>query len=199
MMPFSGIEAFINRQLAERYGSRRGFVRAYWHRLLYLLGIYGKYRQIDWSAVERVVFVCKGNICRSAFAEVVARSVGIEAVSCGLSTIVDAPANKDAVRAARELGFDLEDHKTTPIMYLVLKKTDLLVAMEPWHAVFLDKHLYRQQHRTLLGLWLRPASPCIPDPYGLSPVYFRTCFTYIEKSVYEIAIQLKKARKSRHQ
>jgi protein-tyrosine phosphatase len=196
MMPYSGIKAFIYRQMDERYGSRRGFLHTYWHRLLYLLGRYGKYRQIDWSAVERVVFVCKGNICRSAFAEAVARSLGIEAISCGLHTIMDAPANGDAIRVAHEIGYDLEEHKTTPIMYLVLKRTDLLVAMEPWHAVFLGRHLYREHYRTLLGLWLRPALPCVPDPYGRSPAYYRTCFTHIEKSVNEISAQLEKARRS---
>jgi len=193
-MPYHRIATFINRRIVERYGSRRGFVRAYWHRLLYLLGRYRKYRRIDWSAIDRVVFVCKGNICRSAFAEAVARSLGVESISCGISTIVAAPANLDAIRTARELGYDLEGHKTTPIMYLALKKTDLLVAMEPWHADFLVRHLYRSHHYTMLGLWPRPVLPCVPDPYGLSPSYFKKCFTYIEKSVNEIVTELKKSR-----
>jgi protein-tyrosine phosphatase len=195
-MPYPRIETFINRRLVERYGSRRGFVRTYWHRLLYLLGKYRKYRQIDWSAIDRVIFVCKGNIYRSAFAEAVARSLGIEAISCGISTIVDAPANGNAIQVAGEIGYDLKEHKSTPIMYLVLKKSDLLVGMEPWHADFFDRHLYREHYRTLLGLWLRPASPCIPDPYGCPSAYCRACFTHIEKSVNEIATQLEKARRS---
>ena len=193
-MPYPRIETFIDRWLGERYGSRRGFVLTYWHRLLYLLGRYRKYRRIDWSAVDRVVFVCKRDVCRSAFAEAVARSLGVESISCGISTIVAAPVDVDAVRTTRELGYDLEGHETMPIMYLILKKTDLLVVMEPWQANFLARHLYRDHHYTMLGLWLRLVSPYVPDPYGLSPSYFRTCFTYIEKSVNEIATELKKSR-----
>ena len=133
--------------LARCYGSRRGFIRTYWHRLLYFLGRYRSYRKVDWQSIERLVFVCKGNICRSAYAEAVARSLGVDAISCGLDTVEDAPANKDAILTAKSLGFDLQEHKTTPIMYLVLRKTDLLVAMEPWQGEFLEMHLTRKHTR----------------------------------------------------
>ena len=185
-----------NRWLAERYGSRRGFMRTYWHRLLYILGRYRNYQKVDWQSVERLVFVCKGNICRSAYAEAVARSLGIEAISCGLDTIEDAPANVDAVRTAHKRGFDLEKHKTTPIMYLILRKTDLLVAMEPWQTGFLGRYLSRKHHHTLLGLWTQPFLPHIQDPYGSSSVYFEKCFSYIEKSVHEIAKKTKETRRN---
>lgn len=175
-----------NRWLARHYGSRRGFIRTYWHRLLYYLGKYRQYQNVDWRSIERLVFVCKGNICRSAYAEAVAQSLGIDAISCGLDTIEDAPANKSAMLAAKNLGFDLEGHKTRPVMYLILKKTDLLVVMEPWQAVFLNKHLNRTHHYTLLGLWGVPELPHIQDPYAAVDVYFDRCFSYIQASVQTI-------------
>jgi protein-tyrosine phosphatase len=138
------------------------------------------------------VFVCKGNICRSAYAEVVARSLGLDAVSCGLRTIVAVPANEDAVRAARVRGVDLEDHKTTPIMYMVLRKTDLLVAMEPWQVEFMERHLVRGYCYTLLGLWFKPVNPHIQDPYGASSDYFDHCFKYIEDAVHVISEKIKR-------
>jgi protein-tyrosine phosphatase len=187
-------EAVVNneRWIARRYGSRRSFVRTYWHRIRYLLGGYRAYRQIDWSSVERLVFICKGNICRSVYAEAAARSLGIEAISCGLDTIEGAPANKDAILVARQLGFSLEDHRTKPIMYIPLRKTDLLIAMEPWHCEFLKTHLSRPHHCTLLGLWSIPVLPYITDPYGASPEYFEKCFTYIKDSVNEIGKKIEK-------
>jgi protein-tyrosine phosphatase len=184
-----------NRWYAERYASRLGFVQTNWHRLLYILGRHHKYQLVNLQSVERLVFVCKGNICRSAYAEAVARSLGIEAISCGIDTIEDAPANKSAVLIARKRGLHLEEHRTKPIMYLILRKTDLLVAMEPWQANYLDKHLSRKHYCTLLGLWLQPALPYIHDPYGASPVYFENCFRYIEKSVHELAKQIENTRK----
>jgi protein-tyrosine phosphatase len=178
--------------LDRHYGSRQGAVRTYWHRFLYLLGRYRRYRDVDWGSVQRLVFVCKGNICRSAYAEAVARSMGVETISCGIDAIEDAPANKDAILAASSQGFDLKGHKTKPIMYLVLRHTDLLVAMEPCQAKFLDSHLTRKHYCTLLGLWTKPILPHIQDPYGSSSAYFETCFGYIQKTVYELARKIEK-------
>jgi len=176
-----------NRWLANHYGSRRGFVFTFWYRFLYLLGNYHAYRQVEWRSIERLVFICKGNICRSAYAEAVARSLGINAISCGLDTIEDAPANEAAISAGKQLGVNLESHSTSPIMYQVLKKTDLLIAMEPWQVEFLEKNLSRKHSCTLLGLWSQPVLPHIQDPYGSSPEYFEKCFIYIQNSVNELA------------
>lgn len=180
---------------SNNYGSPRAFVHANWHRLLYYLGRYNDCYHIDWPSIERVVFVCKGNICRSAFAEVVARSLGIEAISCGIDAIEDAPANEMAIIEARKLGFDLERHKSKPLMYITLRKSDLLVAMEPYQVRFLDRHLKSEHYCTLLGVWPQPVSPYIHDPYGTSSVYFGKCLRYIEKSVHEIANQIETTRK----
>ena len=191
MSPAEGTR-FASRRLADSYGSRTGFVLTYWHRLLYLMGRYRKCQDIDWGSVERLVFVCKGNICRSAFAEAVARSLGMDAVSCGLQTVMSAPANKDASITAGKMGYDLGDHKTTPIMYLALRKTDLLVAMEPWQAGYISRQLVRPHMYTLLGLWSRPILPHIQDPHGSSNAYFDLCFSKIENSVHGIVEKIEK-------
>ena len=174
------------RWLARRYGSRCGYIRTVWHKILYQLGFYDAYKKVDWASVDRIVLICKGNICRSAYAEAVARSLGIEAISCGLDTIEGAPANKDAILVARQLGLSLEEHRTKPIMYIPLRKTDLLVAMEPWHCEFLNKHLSRQHQCTLLGLWMSPVLPHISDPYNASAEYFEKCFIYIQNAVNQL-------------
>jgi len=179
--------------IKDSYGSRRGLVRTCWHHLLYFLGVYRKYRRVEWGAVDRLVFVCMGNICRSAFAEVVARSLGMEAVSCGLSTIIAAPANEEAVNMAEIFGYDLSEHRTMPMMYLVLRKTDLIIVMEPWQAEFINLQITRKHFYTLLGLWHKPVLPHIQDPYGKSSNYFAKCFSTIEKSVNEVVTKIKKS------
>lgn len=191
-MPTEAGTKSSDRLLARYYGSRRGFVRTFWHRLRNLLGKYRNYQLIDWSSIDRLVFICKGNICRSAYAEAVARSLGIDAISCGLDTIEDAPANENAILTAKSMGLDMEGHRTKPIMYVVLRKTDLLVAMEPWQAVFLQKNLTRKHYCTLLGLWANPVLPHIQDPYGTSMAYFERCFGYIQESVNELAKKIHK-------
>lgn len=184
----------INRKLVNACGSRRGCLRSYWHRLLYFTRFYQAYRQIDWQSIERLVFVCKGNICRSAFAEAVARSEGIDTISCGLDTIEAAPANKDAIRTAGKLGFSLEEHRTTPITSLTFRENDLFIAMEPWQVEYLKTHFQKVNHCTLLGLWKSPVRPYVHDPYGSTNEYFENCFEYIEKSVHEITGKIKAKR-----
>lgn len=180
-------------RLAECYGSRRGFMQARWFKLLHIFGGFRRYQKIDWQSVDRLVFVCKGNICRSAFAEAVARSIGIDAISCGVDTRSGFDANDDAIRTAELKGLSLSEHRTTRIQSLVLTDTDLLIAMEPWHVDFLREHV--GDNCTLLGLWGCPVSPYIEDPYGLSDEYFKNCFDYIENSVHEIASKVSQANK----
>ena len=74
----------INAWIRNNYGSKRGFLRTWKYKTIYQLGGFREYRNIDWDAIERLVFVSKGNICRSAYAEAVARSLDIKAVSCGV-------------------------------------------------------------------------------------------------------------------
>lgn len=176
----------INRWLADHYGSRRGFMRACLYRTRYLAGSYRNYRKINWDFVERLVFVCKGNICRSAYAEAVARSLGIDSISCGVETRIDLPANEDAIRAAVAKGVDLSRHKTTPIQSLTFREGDFFITMEPWQLEYISRE-YGEDRCSLLGLWGRPVNPYIHDPYGASSVYFNHCFNYIEKSVNEVA------------
>lgn len=179
---------FIN-----QYGTRRGVIRTFWHKFKNFFGAYNKYKKIDWSQVDRLVFVCKGNICRSAYAEEIARSLHIKTISFGINAILDEPANAGAIKVAACRGIDLAQHKTTPLASVVLEATDLVVAMEPWQAEALHTKLQRKYPVTLLGLWLCPLRPHIQDPYGRNEIYFNNCFEYIEKSVYEITKKIKEA------
>jgi len=185
-MSRTGFFARLNGWISDHYGSRSGFVRARWHRLRYLLGGYQAYRRVDWDSVERLVFVCTGNICRSAYAEALAKSLGVESASCGLNTKVGLPADESAIQAAMLKAVDLKAHRTTPIQGLVPRKNDLFVVMEPWQAEQLQGEYGKAYRCTLLGLWGLPVSPHIQDPYGMSDAYFDSCFNYIEKSVHEI-------------
>jgi len=181
--------------ISDHYGSRRGFILTHWHRVLYLLGKYRACQQIEWQSVGRLVFVCKGNICRSAFAEAVARSSGFESISCGIDTVNGAPAYDGAINAAANRNVDLRAHRTTPLKSVGVGKYDLLIAMEPLQIEYLKQVLGKENMFTLLGLWGEPANPHIRDPYGASSKYFENCFNYIEKSVHEITRKISKAKR----
>ena len=180
----------MKREFEARYGTRRGFILTKAHSLACGLGVY-RDKEVDWDRVKRLVFVCKGNVCRSAFGEYVAKSLGANSISGGICAVVGATANARAIEVADKLGFDLKPHRTTPIMYPVLAESDLLISMEPWQATFLSKHLTSPAQSTLLGLWATPRRPYVHDPYGHSQEYFERCFHFIEKSVNGIISRLK--------
>jgi len=184
--------------MRKRYGSQRGFICVQWHRILYYFGYYNRYRRIQWSHVDRLVFVCKGNICRSAFAEIVANSKGLHSESCGINTRVGLPADMKAVEAAFRKGLDLSSHKTQSMSSISLRDRDLFIAMEPWHASLIERKYGNNVNCTLLGLWGAPASPYIHDPYDGLSSYFDRCFNQIEKSVGEITNEIRKAENNNH-
>lgn len=149
---------------------------------------------IDWSRVSRLVFVCKGNVCRSVYAEYRMRLLGHSAVSCGLETHGGVPANGDARRVAAERGLLLEGHLARPLGRLPagLSKEDLVVAMEPWHADRLVAHCRAVGAQlTLAGVWASEPRLQIRDPYGNTDDVFRNVFDQLDSAVSAISDRIK--------
>ena len=153
------------------------------HVAFYRAGAYRQYRAVEWATVDRLVFVCRGNICRSAFAEIVARKHAMEAASCGLDTRDGKPAHPKAIAAARAKGYDLSHHKTTKIESLPPQSSDLFVMMEPSQVALARSKTGGKSRYTLAGVWGAPPRPYIHDPYSTADDYFITCFDYIESAV----------------
>lgn len=176
------------------YGSKNGFVKTNYFNFLNLFGTYNKYKKNNYEIVNRLVFVCKGNICRSAFAELVAKDLGFPAISCGIEAIEGAPANTMATKVAKKLGYDLEQHQSQPIKKIGLTHTDLLVAMEPSQGEYLNKTLSDTINISLLGLWKKKAFPYIHDPYGNNAEYFEQCFLRLIESVKALVDEISKTK-----
>lgn len=142
----------------------------------------------DPDKVRRLVFVCHGNICRSAFADVVARQAGLRVASFGLSTDQGKAAHPPATDAAASLGFDMSAHRTTRVQDFAPEDGDYVLAME-------TRQLRRLAYssslthvpRGLLGLYARPIVPHLHDPYELDPAYMPVCLKRIESAVTNLA------------
>lgn len=173
------------------YGRKQGLVRCLCHSVLDYSGRYARLGRVDWRQIERLVFVCQGNICRSAYAEARARAMGVEALSFGLGTRGGDEAPPLMLRLAAEAGLDLAGHRSRPPATAeVLGDSDLVLAMEPAHLGRLRGALPTGVPVTLLGLWARRRRPHIEDPYGLSPDYHRTCIGLIDEAVEAVAARL---------
>jgi protein-tyrosine phosphatase len=170
--------------IASRYGRKMGLLRHYLHLARYMTGSYDSLKTVDWSRVERLVFICKGNICRSPYAEAKARAMGLPCSSFGLEPGVNSPANASAIRVARARGVDLTQHRARGASNFSITNGDLLTVMEPWHvAVLRSRPMPAGTQVTLLGLWCSPRRPHLEDPYGLSDEYFQTCYETIDKAI----------------
>lgn len=180
--------------LDRRYGSWRGAVRAAlaWLQFLVDRGRREPFLLARPERVRRVVFICLGNICRSAYAHGVARTLGMASVSAGLSTTTGAAPPDAAISAARRQGQDLSSHRATDLRDLELRSGDLLLVMEACQARELRRRLGGRIDIdiALLGLWCTPPMPHLHDPYTLGDAYFDTCYTRVRQAVTALHLAL---------
>jgi len=172
----------------EKYGGKRAFLFYMWGRFACLFGGGRKYKSIDFSRVDRIIFVCIGNVCRSPFAEHVLLSdttlSGIEVLSCGVRTSGGTKANPQGLETAKTFGIDLTGHASIPFSSIDLNERDLLVGMEPEHIKGLPEgRVSCGAQLTLLGVWGPRACLYIQDPYGRSDKYFHNCYCFIQEAV----------------
>lgn len=181
---------FVN----QNFGTVRGAVRL---GLSYIevAGGMAQQRKPDPSEVKRLVFVCHGNICRSAFAQGVANELGYANAGFGLSTGSDAPAYPLVVEKAAAMGYDLSTHRTVKVEDFESEPGDFLLAMEARHMRKLAANEQLSElPRALLGTYAKVPVPHLHDPYKLDPEYMDTCLARIDEAVTRLCAQFSNAK-----
>lgn len=177
--------------ISSQYGSKRGLLRFLVHILTWRLQTNISYPSLP-TNINRLVFVCKGNICRSALAKTIADSHGITAESYGLETSIGKPADNRMTAIATKYGYSLDEHKTQSISAFQPLEGDLILVMD------LDQYrkileLYgKQTPVSLLGLWAPSPRAYLHDPYSCGEAYFDTCYNLIEGAVLNLNHTIKK-------
>lgn len=188
--------ADLKRTIDRNFGTYRGLIRLALSYGQVASGRAGRCLRLDWRNIQRLVFVCQGNICRSAYAEHYTRRLGLRTASFGLATTPGLPAEPTVLAIARQRGIDMEQHRTKTLDQFQIRPGDLFLAMEV-RQVHRLKELFSERQEpqiTLLGLWARPPRPHIHDPFTLSTPYFETCIGVIERSISSLANQLARRR-----
>jgi protein-tyrosine phosphatase len=142
---------------------------------------------MDWSRVDRLVFICHGNICRSPLAEYVARAAGATAESYGLACGDQFPADPRAVQFGATLGLDMHAHRSRNISGYTPRSGDLLVVMEPIHLPQTLASSGGIAQVTLAGLWLARRHPYIHDPFTSNADFFTRCEVQVRDAAQRIA------------
>jgi len=137
----------------------------------------------------RILFLCTGNICRSPFAEALARQLNeradLEFASAGTIALGGNPASAPGIAVAADLGVDMSNHRATHMTKAVLAEVDLVYAME-------DEHI-----ASVLALdpaarveLLSPEGAPMPDPYGGDRFEYERSYNLIAASLRERLAEL---------
>jgi len=146
---------------------------------------------ISKNKIKSVIFVCSGNICRSAFAESIYKKLASDKVltidSCGLNVESSSTPPDEAISTAKKFSVNIENHKSKGWKSCDLSHADIILAMEYWQYKELRK--YFPQNKCNIRL-LREYAPfpenllCnIYDPFARSENEYEKCFNKINRAL----------------
>ena len=168
--------------IEDNFRSRRGLLREIKGHAKLRIGI-SNHPAVNVSDVQRLIFVCKGNICRSALAEAVAVSHRFPSRSFGLKTTPGKGPDPRMLAAASEIGIDFTDHRTERFSSYVPDRNDLVLCFEEKQLISITDELENEARVTLLGNWISPRRLDILDPYGGSPAFYLKTARLIQQCV----------------
>ena len=142
------------------------------------------------AGANNILFMCYGNINRSALADVLlgsyAEDSGLSVVSAGFHQEVGRPADPVMVGVAAEHGIELNASRSTIVTSELLRDSDVIFAMEKSHV----DTLLEMDGTIADKIWLLGAhggrsgyGPEIDDPYGRSRDSYEFCYRRIAEAV----------------
>ncbi len=188
--PLPGIRELHNvTSAAYRAGARKTILHI---RSTYPMRIYHAKKILNQlRATQSILFICKGNICRSPFAERYLQKISshpIHVKSCGYYPQPGRLCPIDAILAGRNYGIDLEDHRSSVINDADLNNADIIFVFD-WEDM--SKVVSRfPMHRAKVW-YLAEVTPRgtleIPDPYGSDVSNFDKTYSQIRYHLDNIA------------
>jgi protein-tyrosine-phosphatase len=143
-----------------------------------------------------IVFICTGNICRSAMAEAIARHVvqekgitGLKFSSMGVEALIQSPADENAIAALEEINIDLTQHRGRYLVFKELSEAEIILCMDRYHLSFIKGMFPQLAYKCYLltdypkPRWIKKD---ITDPYCKSLEKFRQSRDIISENVTRI-------------
>ena len=143
----------------------------------------------------RIMFICTGNICRSAMAEAILRKTAeekdknIKAYSCGIFAENGAYPTREAIGTMKEYDIDLTEHRATNIRESNIKDMDIILCATIAHKNNVI-NMYPDLKDKIYTIKEYAGYPennwDIKDPWGTGLETYRRCAGEIEDCIKKI-------------
>ena len=150
------------------------------------------------DSVQSVLFVCKGNICRSPLAQVYFKSLvekegwKVTVCSAGLETTPGKPAHANAKAVALQHRLSLDSHTTSHVHKELIEQSDLIIVMEIAQKTRIHRLYPKSKGKVvLLGRFDSVGPLEIADPYSGTSEDFHSCFQQVRRCCDVLAARLR--------
>jgi protein-tyrosine phosphatase len=161
---------------------------------------------------KSILYVCKGNICRSPFAERLTKKMVekgsysfLTIHSSGIDAFIENPPPNEAIDSAKLFGISMDDHRSQGLTQELISGSDMIVVMEEEHRRRLEEaHPGSKDKCFLLSMFSHDHHRWgshyfnynIADPYGKDKDQYILCYEKIticvKNMLFEIGLNFNK-------
>ena len=145
----------------------------------------------------KIMFICTGNICRSAMAEGMMKKLAKDICSCGIYAEDGDYATYNAIEAAKYYDVNIESHRATNIRRSRIKEMDIILCATESHKQSV-LHMYPELKEKVFTmkeyakLDNNGQDMDIKDPWGYDMNVYQNCAKEIEECNEKIIYLLRK-------